>query len=309
MSAAESTSIRGAIDERKPNESMNRHRRILATAASAAIGIAAAAWGWSAAWTQGQNPKSQPEKPKYGFKDTPMLPGGKWHVHDSDRPLPKVIDPGTASVQDAPGRPPADAIVLFDGKDLSKWRDDKGGPAGWKVQNGVMTIAPRTGSITTREEFGDCQLHVEFATPNPPRGRDQGMGNSGVLLFGLYEIQVLDNYNNQTYADGHASAIYGQYPPLVNASRPSGQWQTYDIIFTAPRFKADKTLETPAYATVLHNGVLVHNHAEIIGPMSYRSLPKYSAHGPKGPLMLQDHGDPVRYRNIWIRELKAYDQP
>lgn len=290
---------------------MNRQRRILAAgmAICGAIGIAAAGWSWSAARTQAQTAKSAQDKPKYGYKDTPMLPGGKWHVHDSDRPLPKVIDSGTSSTQDAAGKPPSDAVVLFDGSDLSRWTNDKGGPAGWKAENGAMVIVPRTGTVRTKDEFGDCQLHIEFATPEPPRGRDQGRGNSGVLLFGLYEIQVLDNYENATYADGHASAIYGQYPPLVNASRKPGQWQTYDIIFTAPRFKADKTLETPAYATVLHNGVLVHNHAELLGPMAFRALPKYFAHGPKGPLMLQDHGDPVRYRNIWIRELKSYDQP
>ncbi len=238
-----------------------------------------------------------------------MLPGGRWHVHDSDRPLPKVITPGTCSTQDEPGRPPSDAIVLFDGKDLSQWQSGRGGPAGWTVEGGAMVIKARAGEIRTREEFGDCQLHLEFAAPVPPKGSDQGRGNSGVMFFGRYEIQVLDCYENLTYADGHAAAIYGQYPPLVNASRPPGQWQTYDIIFTAPRFKADGTVESPAYFTMLHNGVLVHNHTAPIGAMAYRAVGKYTPHGPKGPLVLQDHGNPVRFRNIWVRPIKAYDEP
>jgi hypothetical protein len=250
-----------------------------------------------------------PEKRKVGFKDTPMLPGGRWHVHDSDRPLPKVITPGTCSTQDEPGRPPSDAIILFDGKDLSKWQTSRGRPAAWTVEGGAMVIKPGAGEIRTREEFGDCQLHLEFASPVPPKSDDQGRGNSGVMFFGRYEIQVLDCYENLTYADGHAAAIYGQYPPLVNASRPPGQWQTYDIIFTAPRFKADGTVESPAFVTMLHNGVLVHNHTAPIGAMAYRAVGKYTPHGPKGPILLQDHGNPVRFRNIWVRPIKTYDEP
>jgi hypothetical protein len=249
------------------------------------------------------------EKRKVGFKDTPMLPGGRWHVHDSDRPLPKVITPGTCDTQAEPGRPPSDAIVLFDGKDLAHWQSGRGRPAAWTVEGGAMVIKPGAGEIRTREEFGDCQLHLEFATPVPPKSDDQGRGNSGVLFFGRYEIQVLDCYENLTYADGHAAAIYGQYPPLVNASRPPGQWQTYDIIFTAPRFKPDNSLESPAFVTVLHNGVLVHNHTAPIGAMAYRAVGKYTPHGPKGPILLQDHGNPVRFRNIWVRPIKAYDEP
>ncbi len=248
------------------------------------------------------------DKPKVGFKDTPMLPGGRWHVHDSDRPLPKVITPGTSSTQEEPGRPPSDAIVLFDGKDLSQWQGSRGGPAGWTVEAGAMVIKAGAGEIRTREEFGDCQLHLEFAAPVPPKGSDQGRGNSGVMFFGRYEIQVLDCFENLTYADGHAAAIYGQYPPLVNASRPPGQWQTYDIIFTAPRFKPDGTVESPAFVTMLHNGVLVHNHTAPIGAMAYRAVGKYTPHGPKGPIVLQDHGNPVRFRNIWVRPIKAYDE-
>jgi len=158
----------------------------------------------------------------------------RWEIHDRNRPVPPVIDPGTASTQDAPGRPPSDAVVLFDGKDLSKWADKEGGPAKWKVENGYFEVVPKTGEIHTREAFGDCQLHVEFAEPSPAKGEDQDRGNSGVFLHGLYETQVLDSYQSKTYADGQAAAIYGQYPPLVNASRPPGQWQTYDIISWPP---------------------------------------------------------------------------
>ena len=243
------------------------------------------------------------DQPKVGFTDTPMLPGGKWHVHDGDRPLPMVITPGTCGTQQEPGRAPSDATILFDGKDLSHWRARRGRPADWNVEDGAMVIKPGAGEITSVDEFGDCQLHLEFAAPVPPRGRDQGRGNSGVLFFGRYEIQVLDSFENVTYADGQAAAIYGQYPPLVNASRPPGQWQTYDVIFTAPRFKSDGSLESPAYVTMLHNGVLVHNHTAVIGAMVYRAVGKYTAHGPKGPIMIQDHGNPVRFRDIWVREI------
>ncbi|MDR3618387.1 MAG: DUF1080 domain-containing protein [Paludisphaera borealis] len=242
-----------------------------------------------------------------GFKDTPMLPGGRWHVHDSDRPWPEVVTPGAAGTQDQPGKAPSDAVVLFDGKDLSKWRSENGADAGWDVKDGAVVSKRGAGTLVSRDEFGDSQIHVEFATPDPPHGSDQGRGNSGVLIFGRYEIQVLDSFDNPTYADGGASAVYGQHPPLVNASRKPGQWQTYDILFTAPRFKTDGSVETPAHVTVLHNGVAVHNHATIYGPMAYRNLASYQAHGPKGPLVLQDHGDPVRFRNIWVRPLKAED--
>ncbi len=248
------------------------------------------------------------DQPKVGYKDTPMLPGGKWHVHDGDRPPPPVISPGTSSTQDMAGVPPSDAVVLFDGKNLSHWRGESGRPANWKIDDGSLVIGAGTGDIVSQDEFGDCQLHLEFAAPVPPKGRDQGRGNSGVMLFGRYEIQVLDSFENRTYADGQAAAIYGQFPPLVNASRPPGQWQTYDIIFEAPHFREDRSLESPAYVTMLHNGVLVHNHTPLIGAMAYRAVGKYTPHGPKGPILLQDHGDPVRYRNIWVRELKGYDQ-
>jgi hypothetical protein len=227
----------------------------------------------------------------------------QWKIHDLNRPVPPVIDPGTASTPDVPGRAPSDATVLFDGKDLSKWSDKAGKPAKWKVENGYMEVVPETGYIFTRAAFGDCQLHVEFAEPTPPTGESQDRGNSGVFLMGLYEIQVLDSYQNKTYADGQAAAVYGQYPPLVNASRPPGEWQTYDIIFHGPRFTKDGKLLHPARVTVLHNGVLVQDNVLLTGPTANGKRPPYKLHPEKLPLSLQDHGDPVRFRNIWIREL------
>lgn len=228
----------------------------------------------------------------------------KWKIHDPSRPLPPVIDPGTPSTQDSPGRPPSDAVVLFGGKDLSKWAHKDGSAAKWKVENGYAEVVEKTGYIYTREAFGDCQLHVEFAEPVPPKGESQERGNSGVFLMGLYEIQVLDSYENKTYADGQASAVYGQYPPLVNASRPPGQWQSYDIVFHGPRFDAAGKLKRPARVTVFHDGLLVQDNVELTGPTAHGERPPYKAHPEKLPLGLQDHGNPVRYRNIWIRELK-----
>ena len=239
-----------------------------------------------------------------GYKDTPMLPGGKWHVHDSDRPLPPVITPGTASTNEMPGKPPSDAVVLFDGKDLSHWQSGDGKPAPWTVENGYAIV--HGGDIQTKDTFTDYQLHVEWSAPTPPTGGSQGRGNSGVFLAGRYEIQVLDNYKNPTYADGHAAAVYGEFPPMVNAMRPPGEWQTYDILWTAPRFKGDK-LESPAYVTILHNGVVVQNHTQLIGPTGHRNTYPYVAHDPKAPIRLQDHGNPVRYRNMWIREIKPVE--
>jgi len=241
-------------------------------------------------------------KPPVGYDDTPMLPGSKWRVHDGTRPQPRVVTPGGKS-----GQPPSDAIVLFDGKDLSAWVGREGAEPQWKIENGYMEVT-RTGSIQTKEHFADCQLHIEWAAPAEVRGSSQGRGNSGVFLMGKYEIQVLDGYDNITYADGITASIYGQYPPLVNACREPGEWQTYDIFFVASRFEGDK-LVSPAYITVVHNGVLVHHHQKAMGPTGHRSLSSYDRpHPPKGPLSLQDHGDPVRYRNIWIRLLKGYDE-
>jgi hypothetical protein len=227
-----------------------------------------------------------------------------WKIHDLNRPLPPVIDPATSSTQELPGRAPSDAVVLFDGKDLSRWVHKDGTAAKWKVENGYAEVAAKTGYIYTRDSFGDCQLHVEFAEPVPPKGESQERGNSGVFLMGLYEIQVLDTYENKTYADGMASAVYGQYPPLVNASRPPGRWQSYDIVFHGPRFDPEGKLLRAARVTVLHNGVLVQDNVELSGPTAHGERPPYKAQPDKLPLALQDHGNPVRYRNIWIRELK-----
>lgn len=250
--------------------------------------------------------KSQTSTPPIGYDDTPMLPGSKWRVHDGTRPQPKIVASGTASTQDTPGQPPSDAIVLFDGTDVSQWIGHEGAVK-WKVEHGYMEVT-RTGNIETREHFGDCQLHLEWAAPAEVRGDSQGRGNSGVFLMGRYEIQVLDGYHNPTYADGITAAIYGQYPPFVNACRKPSEWQTYDVFFVAPRWEGQRLI-SPAYMTVVHNGVLVHHHQTLMGPTGHRIVSSYDVpHPPQGPLMLQDHGDPVRYRNIWVRLLKDYDQ-
>jgi hypothetical protein len=227
----------------------------------------------------------------------------KWKIHDLNRPLPAVVDPGSASTQDSPGKPPSDATILFDGTDLSKWQHKDGTPAKWKVENGYAEVIPKSGFLYTKQSFGDCQLHVEFREPTPPHGESQERGNSGVFLMGLYEIQVLDSYENKTYADGQAAAVYGQYPPLVNASRPPGQWQWYDIVFHGPRFDAAGKLLRPARVTVFHNGVLVQDNVEPSGPTEHGERPPYKTHAEKLPLGLQDHNNPIRFRNIWIREL------
>ncbi len=221
-----------------------------------------------------------------------------WEVHDKRRPQPPIVAPGQQ-----PGQPPSDAIVLFDGNDLSQWVSDKDGePAKWKVENGYMESVRGTGYIRTKQSFGSCQLHVEWASPTKITGRGQKRGNSGVFLMSNYEVQVLDSYNNKTYADGHAAAVYGQNPPLVNASRPPGQWQSYDIIFRRPIFKGNKVVK-PATVTVLHNGVLVQDNFEIEGTTVWRKRAEYHPHADKLPIKLQDHESPVRFRNIWIREL------
>jgi hypothetical protein len=240
-----------------------------------------------------------------GYDDTPFLPGQPWRVHDIKRPHPKTITPGRQ-----PGDPPSDAIVLFNGKDLSEWvsmRRGTVGPARWKVQDGHVEVVHATGSIFTREKFGDCQLHIEWASPAKVLGDSQWRGNSGVLFMSRYEIQVLDSFNNVTYADGQAGAIYGQWPPLVNASRGPGEWQIYDIVFRAPKWKGD-TLLAPAYVTVFHNGALLHDHQELGGDTPHRRVGVYVPHGNEEPLELQNHDTPVRYRNIWIRRLAGYDQ-
>jgi hypothetical protein len=242
-----------------------------------------------------------------GFTNLAEIPGTPWRIHDAARPHPRVVTPGaTASA------PPSDAVVLFDGKDLSKWAHSKGGQLidpQWLVRDGYFEVVAKTGSIVTRERFGDVQLHIEFAMPNPARGASQDRGNSGVIFMGYYEVQVLDSFENVTYADGQAASIYGEYPPLVNAARRPGEWQSYDIVFEAPRFKGP-ALISPAYLTVFWNGVLVHNRRPLMGRTSATTTQHgYTAHDPELPITLQDHSHPVRYRNVWLRRLTGYDQP
>ncbi len=230
----------------------------------------------------------------------------KYSIHDKDRPRPPVVTPAAQF-----GQPPSDAIILFDGKDTSQWESEKdSGPVRWKVENGYMEVVKKTGGIRTKKSFGNCQLHIEWWVPPDvdPKITDQKRSNSGVFLMGRYEVQILDSYTddnyrtNKTYADGQAAAIYGQYPPIVNACRQPGQWQSYDISFLRPLFDEQGKCIRPARITVLHNGVVVHNNVEIKGATAHKKKAKYTAHG-KGPIRLQDHGNPVRFRNIWIREL------
>ena len=215
-------------------------------------------------------------------------------------PVPPVVTPGQA------GAPPSDAVVLFDGSDLSAWSAEDGSAAGWRVEGGAMTVVPGVGNIRTRQGFGDVQLHIEWRTPAEVSGEGQGRGNSGVYFMERYEIQILDSYDNRTYSNGQAGAIYKQHIPLVNASRAPGEWQVYDVVFTAPRFAADGTLVSPASMTVFHNGVLIQNHVELRGPTSYIGEPPYEVHADRAPLLLQDHGNAVSYRNIWVREISAW---
>jgi hypothetical protein len=240
-----------------------------------------------------------------GYDDTPVIPNIGYKVHGSERPQPRIVTPG-AVTDSVPAGAPSDAIVLFDGSDLSGWEGGEGKPAAWKVEQGYMEVVPGSGNVRTKQQFGDCQLHVEWAAPTEVKGEGQGRGNSGVFLMGIYEIQVLDCYQNPTYADGTTAAIYGQYPPLVNACRPPAQWQTYDIIWIAPRFDGGH-LSSPARVTVIHNGIVVHHDTTLIGPTTHRAVQDYTAHPAEGPLELQDHGDLVRFRNIWYRPLTGYD--
>lgn len=218
--------------------------------------------------------------------------------HSMQRPQPPVITPGAT-----PEAPPSDATVLFDGKDLSAWVDDSGRAAPWTVGDGWFAVKPGSGDIHTRAGFGDEQLHIEWSAPTPPTGEGQDRGNSGVYLMRHYEVQVLDSYHAETYPDGQASAIYGQYPPLVNAVRAPGEWNVYDIIFHAPRWKDDGSLERPARMTVILNGVVVQDDVVLTGPTAHMVRPPYTRHADRLPIELQDHGHPVRYRNVWVREL------
>lgn len=225
----------------------------------------------------------------------------EWPQHSRERPQPPIVTPPPLTL---PIPAPEGAIVLFDGTSLANWRK-KGSdaPAGWKVENGYMEIVPGTGDIATVQPFGDALVHVEYMTPTPPRGKDQDRGNSGVFLMGLYEVQVLDSYQNITYPDGQNAALYGDTPPSVNASRPPGEWQSYDITFRAPRFDEQGKLLVPAYMTVYHNGVKVHDRVALKGRTTHHSAPTYESHPMRLPLSLQDHDHPVRYRNIWVKDL------
>ena len=218
--------------------------------------------------------------------------------------LTEVWEPEPKVVQGAQSnKAPSDAIILFDGSNLDAWKNAKDGLAGWKInKDGSMTVEKGTGPVFTKEKFGSCQLHIEWRTPSVIEGEGQGRGNSGVFLQNRYEVQILDSYNNRTYSNGQAGAIYKQYPPLVNAMNPTGEWQTYDIIFTAPVFNEDGMKIRSGYITVLHNGVLIQNHSELLGTSEYIGLPKNIAHGDDG-IQLQDHGNPTSFRNIWIRKL------
>lgn len=228
-----------------------------------------------------------------GYDDTPQLPNSPWRVHDRNRPQPPTVAPGNQ-----PGDPPSDAVILFDGKDLSQW--DGGNPAG--VEDGCINIL-KTGALTSKPKFGDCQLHAEWATPAVADGNAFNWGNSGILFHGRYELQIIESHDSKLYADGIAGAIYGQSPPLVNASRKPGEWQTYDVVFRAPQFDGDK-LVRPATMTAFWNGVLVQDHETVLGTSKHRLVAAYDTHESAGPILLQQHGSALRYRNIWVRPLK-----
>jgi hypothetical protein len=229
----------------------------------------------------------------YGYKDTPKLPWCEWLVHDPDRPAPRRVDPGPVP---PPAPVPSDALVLFNGADLSKWEAAEG----WRIEGGELVSG--NGLFRTRENFGSVQLHVEWMGPAGFDGPWYNRGNNGVMLMGRFEIQIFDSFNEKIYPDGQCAAIYGQTPPRVNATRPPGQWQSFDIFFTAPQFDGDK-LVAPARVTVLHNGVLVHLNETIHGETNHRVLPQYLQKTATGPLALGGHGCPVRFRNIWLRPL------
>lgn len=243
-----------------------------------------------------------------------------WKATEQWEPVPPKVTPGYITA------PPSDAIVLFDGKNIDQWvkpqygygarmdevasilaykvaNPDAHTSAEWEVKDGALIVKPGSGAIETKQAFGDIQLHIEWLSPENPGKKDQGYSNSGIFFMGLYEIQVLNSYENTTYPNGQAGAIYKQHIPLVNASRPPGEWQAYDIVFMAPRFNEDGSLKTPARLTAFHNGVLIQNNVELSGPAIYIGKPYYVKHPEKLPLLLQDHGDKVRFRNIWVREL------
>ncbi len=229
----------------------------------------------------------------YGYKDTPKLPWCEWLVHDCDRPAPPRVKPGPAG---PPAPAPSDAIMLFDGKGVAMWEPLKD----WKIENGELVAG--NGALSTRDSFGSVQLHVEWMTPENFDAPWYNRGNNGVMIMGQFEIQIFDSFNEKIYPDGQCAAVYGQTPPLVNATRPPGQWQTFDIVFTAPSFKEGRLL-SPAKVTVLHNGALAHNSETIHGEVVHRDAPVYKKMTSTGPLVLGGHGCPVRFRNIWLRKL------
>ncbi|WP_435006868.1 family 16 glycoside hydrolase [Tundrisphaera lichenicola] len=231
---------------------------------------------------------------------------GRWKQHDIRRPKPPVVEPADSPIA---SKPPKDSVILFDGSTLDAWKSPQGGPARWRMGDHFMETAPGSGPIETKQTFGDIQLHVEWSAPNPPVGKGQDRGNSGLFLMGLFEIQILDSFQANTYSDGQAGAIYGQYPPLSNASRPPGQWQAYDIAFRRPRFDSSGKLLEPARISVFQNGILVQNNEEPFGPTSWLKWLPYEDQGGRGPIRLQDHDHPVRYRNIWVRELPERPAP
>ncbi|MEM6820675.1 MAG: DUF1080 domain-containing protein [Verrucomicrobiota bacterium] len=228
-----------------------------------------------------------------------IVPETGYTAGDRNRPQPRVVSPGARDFN-----PPSDAIVLFDGTNLDAWKNRDGTPPAWKIQDGYTEVVPKSGNIWSRESFGDIQLHLEFASPLEIEGDGQGRGNSGIFFMDTYEVQILDSFENPTYPDGTVGAVYNQWPPLVNPIRKPGEWNTFEITFTAPVFEGHKLLE-PAFITVFLNGIVIHNHAKILGGTRMRTgdLPHYASHEPKGPIQLQDHNNPVRFRNIWVREL------
>jgi len=236
-----------------------------------------------------------------GYTDTEKLPGVEYTVHDPRRPQPRIVETGGAVVV----KPPSDAIVLFDGKTLDQWTQE-GGPAKWPVKDGVFIADGK--EIQSKESFGAVQLHFEWRLPAGRKVDGQSGGNSGVFLMGLYEVQVLQSHNNKTYPDGQAGSLYGQLPPLVNATSPQGEWQSYDIAFEPPVYEGEKVI-TPAKITIIHNGVVVQHGSLYLGPTQHKKVATYPAKHPEtGPLRIQFHGDPMEYRNFWIRPLGKRDQ-
>ncbi len=261
-----------------------------------------------AAPVKAQAAKTEPAEPKPVKIEWVDTPSGQWMVHDENRPAPPVIAPGTFSTARRVGQAPSDAVVLFDGTEatMRNWTDAKGKPSKWVVGDGYMESVKDAGPIQSKESFGSCQLHVEFATPSKVQGTSQGRGNSGVFLQGEFEIQVLDSYENKTYPDGQCSALYGRSVPLVNACRKPGEWQCYDIVYHSAIFKDGRIIRKPTF-TVFQNGVLVQDHVTLEGGTQWdgpHAISPFRAIPDKGPIQLQDHGNPVRYRNIWVRPLQ-----